>query len=146
MSHPAFNPMIEFLRDEGFRPEVERDDVMQFRLEGGTYVVTFDREDLPYVRLIYPNFWRIGEELEREHAVSAADAANRRIKVAKVFTSNDNVSASIELFLPDAGQFPKIFERALSALRAIVAEFIGHARKPDRVPVAVPAMRSETLH
>lgn len=140
MSHIEYERTMAYLREEGYRPEAVEDYRILFRAESTTFLVDFDWDDPLFVRLVVPNFWSIDDEFERDRVVKAADEANKKIKCAKVWTLDENVCASIELFLPDTKKFPEVLDRALSAIRASVQEFCSNARVPERAPVTLTAV------
>ena len=142
MSHAVYEETMTYLEEEGYRPEAAQEDRIHFRAEGGIYLVDFDWDDPQFVRLIFPNFWSIDDELERERVLKAADEANGKIKCAKVWTQNNRVCVSIELFLPDPSTFPEVIERAMSAIRSSRQEFSSHARASARPPATLAAVHS----
>lgn len=108
----------DFLHREGFRPEVRtRDHLVFFKYEGKSYAIELDEQDEEFFRIVFPNFWPIEGEEERRRVLLAADHANAKLKVAKVFTVEDNVFATIEMFLADPAHFKPVFARALGALK-----------------------------
>jgi hypothetical protein len=116
----------DYLSGEGYRPEIDSDGDVAFKSEGKSYYIDIDTDDRSFFQLVYPNFWPIEDNEELLKAVFAADAANRKTKVAKVYLRSDHkqVSAAIEIFLPKPEEFGEIFPRALNALRASVSNFV----------------------
>jgi len=120
---------VDYLSKEGFHPELDKDGDVVFKSEGKTYLIIADENDPVYFRLIFPNFWAIESEPERQKVLVAADYATGRTKVAKVYTTqNNNVWASIEVFLRKPEDFKEIFQRSMSALQASVANFVEKMR------------------
>lgn len=115
--------IIEYLREEGYVPKLDEDGDIVFKCEGRTYYVILDGNDEQFFRLVFPNFWSIGDEDERARVMSAAQAATAKTKVAKIFPVKDDTWASVELFLPSAEAFNAVFSRSMSALRAAVQTF-----------------------
>ncbi len=116
---------VEYLKREGYRPEV-RDGLVAFRYEGGNYSIWVDDNDPTYFQLVYPNFWRIESDKERQTAIQCAEEATMKCKVAKVYVRPDgkDVMADIEEFLPRREDFEQIFDRALRALHTAVGLFV----------------------
>jgi hypothetical protein len=112
-----------YLRSEGYVPEVDKDGDLVFKVEGGTYVLFTHEDDPEYFFILFPSFWPIESEKERSEAYVAANLATAKTKVAKVYVLGDNVSASVELLFGDPEQFKPIFRRALSMLRGAVGMF-----------------------
>lgn len=115
---------VRFLQGEGYHPELDKDGDVVFKSEGKVYLIIADEKDATYFRLIFPNFWSIDSDTERQKVLVAADYATGRTKVAKVHTVQDNVWASTEMFFGKPEQFKEIFSRAMSALQASVANFV----------------------
>lgn len=125
MSGPA-KLYSDYLEREGYRPTIDSDGDVIFKREGKLYYVDIDTSDASFFRLVYPQFWRIedGEELAR--VLLAANTANAKTKVAKVYVLGNltDTSASIEMFFDRPEQFSPVFHRAMSALLAGVANFV----------------------
>lgn len=129
MSGPA-SIYMDYLEREGYRPIIDDDGDVVFKEEGRTYYVDVDTEDEMFFRLVMPNFWSIesGEELAR--VLIAANYASMKTKVVKVYVRSDDKDtiASIEMFLGKPEDFTAVFRRALSALKAGVANFVEKMR------------------
>ena len=106
---------LEHLRQEGYAPRFEDDDVI-FKYEGKTFILNCDEEDKPFFRLLLPAFWEIESEEEERRALKAINAVNLRMKVLKVFSVNQNVWASVELFLDPFESFKLVLGRCLDLL------------------------------
>ncbi|MCL4486745.1 MAG: hypothetical protein M1570_01275 [Chloroflexi bacterium] len=122
----------EFLEGEGYRPTVAPEgNFVFFKHEGGTYCLDVDDKDEQYFRLVYPNFWEIGEASDLSHALSAANQVTTLTKAAKVCVRDDGkqVTASIELFFERPDQFKPVFNRSIVALKAAVNTFVEKMKK-----------------
>ena len=119
---------ISFLKREGYVPSIDNDGDVTFKSEGKNYFIVIDEEDPQFFRLIYPGFWKIEKEADRENVSRAALHACAATKCAKVFLVRDNVWASIELFVANPGDFEPIFSRSLSALRTGASNFVDKMR------------------
>ncbi len=118
----------DYLDKKGYHPETE-EGFVRFRHAGGVYLVAVDANDEEYFRLIFPNFWEITDDAERQKVLRACDTATAETKVAKVFIVRDNVWGTIEIFCPEIQQFQQIFDRSMSALRAAVNKFVEEMKK-----------------
>ena len=107
---------MDYLAEEGYRPKVDEDGDVVFKAEGGNYFIRIDEDEPTYFELVYPNFWEIEDEDERTRAYVAASATCLGVKSTKVYVVEDNVWAGVELFLPEPGDFKKLFHRCLNAL------------------------------
>ena len=112
-----------YLADEGYRPHVDSDGDVVFKHESKTYFVAVREDDPDYFTIVLPNFWEIENERERLQVLIAADEANAKSKVAKVFIIKDNTWAAIELFLSEPEGFKGVFPRSLRAIDNAVGNF-----------------------
>lgn len=113
-----------YLADEGYRPHVDSDGDVVFKHESKTYFVAVREDDLEYFTVVLPNFWEIESERERLQVLIAADAANAKSKVSKIYIIKDNTWAAVELFLNKPENFEKVFPRSLRAIDNAVNNFI----------------------
>ena len=120
------------LTREGLFPEPDDDGDLRFKYEGGHYVLFAEPDDEPYVRVLFPNFWSIDSDDERERAYHAASVASRRCKGAKVWLRDDetDVCASIEAFLPGPEYLEYVLARMLSALQYAARQFRDEMQPP----------------
>jgi len=114
---------LDFLRAEGFRPDLDEAGDVLFRCEGRSYYLMVDDDDPHYFRLLFPNFWSIDGVAERQRALLAASEVTAEIKVAKVYILGDDTQATAEMFLADPHDLRKVFDRALSALQGAVRRY-----------------------
>ena len=136
---PAENPlvagwkmkMLNYLKTEGYVPNLDSDGDVHFKYEGGHYFACFHNDDPGFFRIIYPKFWSIDDEDERERVIRAANRTTARTKVAKIFTVEDETWGSIELFISDFAQIEKFFPRMMSALKAAINTFVETVRASE---------------
>lgn len=121
---------LEYLRQEGFAPRHEDDDVI-FKYEGKTFMLACDDEDKPFFRLLLPAFWEIESEEEERSVLKALNVVNRRMKAFKVFAVNQNVWASVELFLDPFESFKLVLDRCLDLLVSGMHEFRKAMHEPE---------------
>jgi hypothetical protein len=113
----------DFLRKEGYAPEIDKEGDIIFKCEGRTYYIILSEEDAEYFQLVFPNFWSIENETERARAEKAAASASVETKVAKVFLVRDNTWATLELFCADPDHVKPVFRRSMAALQTAVGKF-----------------------
>jgi hypothetical protein len=125
--------LLEYLKREGFRPEIDDDGDICFKLEGGVYFLIFDPSDALYLRLLYPNFWSIDSKEELARALHHANGVSRDIKVAKVVVNakEDDVSCAVELFMPVVMDFELVFYRSVRVIQDAVRLFAERMRGND---------------
>ena len=75
---------FNFLRSEGYLPKItEREDVI-FKVQGKTFIVSIDKDDEQFLRLLLPAFHEIGGNLEMNKALRVANIVNQTVKVGKI--------------------------------------------------------------
>lgn len=116
---------LEYLAEEGYRPNKDDDGDVVFKAEGLTYYIIVDEQDAQYFRLLHANFWSIDSPEELLQAFEAASFASRQTKVAKVYVREDakNTSATVEMFVEPPDNFRATFSRAMGAMRTCVNNF-----------------------
>jgi hypothetical protein len=113
----------DFLDHEGYRPAIDKDGDLMFKIEGKTYFVFVDEDDEEFFRLVFPNFWSIEDEDERARAYVAAHDATAQTKVAKVFVVKDDTWATLELFCDPPETVKAVLPRGLLAVQSAVDTF-----------------------
>jgi len=113
---------IDFLKEEGYVPRVLPNGHVMFKKEGKTYVMYVEREDPTYFCIEFPGFWKFTDD-DRDKVLQAADFANSRNKVGRVYTQGNIVSASVDCFLGTPDQYKPTFARSLIALDAAAVMF-----------------------
>lgn len=88
----------KYLTEEGYAPKIDDDGDVRFKYEGRYYFIAVDENDEEFFQLVFPNFWTIESDAERDKVAKAAIQATAKTKVAKVFPVNDNTWALIEMF------------------------------------------------
>ncbi|MGE0192563.1 MAG: hypothetical protein AB7T63_11045 [Planctomycetota bacterium] len=111
------------LVEEGYAPQIDKDGDVVFKYEGGTWFLQIDERDPEFFRLVFPNFWSIESDDERERVERAALKATADTKVAKVFPVREDTWASVEMFVSPPEGFRPVFRRCLAAVGAAVAAF-----------------------
>lgn len=118
---------VNYLKEEGYKPEIDQDGDVVFKHEGKTYVITIDERDPQFFRLVLPNIWsRDIDTVDAEllFVMAAAQVATAVTKVAKVHVvGNKSVWVSIELFVMRPEDFQGVFYRLLSAMDAAKQQF-----------------------
>jgi len=119
----------EFLRKEGYVPEIDSDGDIVFKREGRTYLIFLSDKDDEFFRIAFPGFWKIESEEERARVERAALRATANTKVAKVFPVGENTWATIELFCESIEAAKPVFARSMNALQHAVSEFVKEMRE-----------------
>jgi hypothetical protein len=126
------NLYMDYLKNEGYRPEVDSDGDVEFKREGLTYFIVVDPDDPECFRLVLANIWKIDDEAERQKVLASADYSNAKSKVSKVYTVKDNVWVSIEILVAHPEDFKAVFKRSLSALTNGEQNFTEDMRKDTK--------------
>ena len=105
---------MRFLREDGFRPKIDEDDIV-FKFEGKTHYIETNESDESYFRLILPNFWQIDTPEEESHALVVMSEVNAEIKVAKIYQRKDSIYATVEMFIDSMEGFKQVFPRCMQA-------------------------------
>ncbi len=113
----------KYLTEEGYAPKIDDDGDVTFKYEGRYYFIAVDQNDEEFFQLVFPNFWPIESDAERDKVAKVALQATAKTKVAKVFPVHDNTWALIEMFCSPPEVFKAVFRRSLSALQASVEHF-----------------------
>jgi len=120
---------MDYLAEEGFRPDIDKDGDIHFKAEGRHFFILNREKDRQFVQLLHPNFWSIESEEERQKVLVAANLTTGRCKCCKVFAADDNTSAAVEMFVAEPGHAVAVLERALGSLQNGVKTFIEEMRK-----------------
>lgn len=119
---------MTFLQSKGYIPALDSDGDVTFKTSmGGRSLSLFieaSGTDAQFFRVVLPNIWPIESEAERQKVLAACNAANAKLKVAKVYMSGDNVWVAVELFLATPDQYQAVFDRSLSVLSQAVDTFV----------------------
>lgn len=116
--------MLEFLRREGYRPDVAPDGDIRFHYRDLNCYVTLDPRDALYLRVAVPNIWSIDDEQERREASEVAARVQWNLKAVKVtLTDNDDTWVTVEVFLPSEDAWRSVFSRALASVHTGVQRF-----------------------
>ncbi len=110
----------EFLKEEGFKSEVNPHDEVQFKFEGRTWYIELHEDDgffAVYHQLAY------GSDAERIAAQAAANTAGWETKTIKLLVGKHGVDVSCQTFLPAAQDFRRIFYRCLSAVQYAIEQY-----------------------
>lgn len=116
---------LEYLRKEGYFPEVDEDGDIMFKREGRVYYMQPIKDDAVYFSLWRANFWSLETPAEKDRALVAAAKTNLRFKVVKVFPTRDmdDMHCKVEMFCNPIENFQPVFMRCLDAMSAAVQEF-----------------------
>jgi hypothetical protein len=115
---------LRFLNKKGYTPKVDSDGDVTFKRGDHTYFVDVHAKDREFFMIVLPNIWPIESATERTQVLRAADHANATSKAAKVFTKENDVWVSVEMFVADPQDFTLVFDRAMSSIDNTVEAFL----------------------
>ncbi|MDR2529673.1 MAG: hypothetical protein LBD04_11785 [Synergistaceae bacterium] len=130
---PLANMYVEYLKSEGYSPEVDKDGDVVFKYEGRTYYIGIDDDDPEFFIVVYPNFWEIESDAEKELALEIARKVTDTKKLAKVHLSGQgtNVSVRAGTLLKEPEDFKHVLPRMLNAIAIARQEFVKGMRGGD---------------
>ena len=115
---------FNFLRSEGYLPQINQVDDIIFKAEGNTFIVMIDENDEQFLNLILPNFYQIEGNLEMNKAFRVANIVNQNIKVGKIIISNNkHVWAIAEQFIDSTPDLEDFFKRTIRAVLKASEDF-----------------------
>jgi hypothetical protein len=115
---------MDYLTFEGYRPEIDNDGDIQFRIDGLLCFIAIDEKDPQFFRIFSPSVWDFENEDERKKVMSACDYVTGMTKVAKIFTVKKRVCISVELFVASPENFKPVFSRSLGVLQNAKRKFV----------------------
>lgn len=118
------NMYMDFLKDEGIEGWVDSDGDVQFEYNERNYFIEVNENDNEFFRVVLFNIWPIESNSEAVQVAFACDAVNREMKVAKAYTTSDNVWIACELFVGRPEHFKPVFMRCLSSIDSGVDKFV----------------------
>ena len=116
--------VLEFLKKEGFLPEVDADDgSIWFKYQMMTYLfMNNDDDEKEFFQLVMPNIYEVTED-NRDMVLEAANKVNKTMKVAKSCIINNDVWLIYEAILDSSPEIEEIMPRALRILQSARTEF-----------------------
>ena len=112
----------DFLRAEGYLPDLEKDGSVVFEKGDKSYVVVVD-DDAEFFQVMAP-IWKIHDEAERVKARRAAHEVMGSTKVAKLYVYEDDICVAVELFCIPPEAFKRVFGRCMASLEYAREQFV----------------------
>jgi len=122
----------DFLRDEGYKANIDDDGDVVFKAEGKSYEIHIDPRDEPFFRMTFAFGIEIESQEEFHRAMNACVNITRDTKVVKLSVIQNESSsfiASAEAFVDSPEAVTKVFDRYLSVIQGCVSEFVKHMRE-----------------
>ncbi|MCE9616491.1 MAG: hypothetical protein K8T26_19630 [Lentisphaerae bacterium] len=136
---PKTQAILEFLKNEGYRPEIDEEGLVQFKKEGETFLCYPYEDDAHYVQLAHPLVCVLSTDEEKQKALWAINEVSRTYKLLKLTLSDDTVGACVELLLHPVAFITEALPRAIAVLASADRTFNEAFRKsPDPAPTSAP--------
>ena len=115
--------LLDFLQEEGYRPQVDPEDgEITFKCEGLTYSYFPDENDDQYFRLMLPAIYDVTED-NRIAVLEAVNEVNKVYKVAKVMVVRDSVWIATEMLMDTTPVLEDFIPRLLNIMVGARKEF-----------------------
>ena len=118
----------EYLRIEGYRPDLDEDGKVRFHRRGLRYTIHLD--DMAEHFSVGVPFASLKSLEERVRAHKAALTANDNIKVARICVYENYVRAEVSTFFSPPERFKPVFLRIINGLERVMADFNEAVGKP----------------
>ena len=129
---------LDYLREEGYRPELDKDGDVVFKHERVTFIIFANEDDEQYFKMMVPYFWELETAEETDRAVRVMMRLNREYKAAKFCETGEDVSLFVECFYDTADGFKSVFARYVDLLSSALREFrqLMQEETPQARPIA----------
>ena len=107
--------VLEFLKTQGFCPEVDEHGGIIFKYQMATFLFINNDEDEEFFQLAMPHIYQVTDD-NRDIVLEAANKTNTSMKVAKISVMDDSVWAFFEILLDQSPDVKDIIPRALNIL------------------------------
>ena len=114
--------VLNFLRQQGFVPEVDEGGNIDFKYQMASFVFINNDEDEEFFQLMMPCIFDVTDD-NRDMVMEAANKVNRQIKVVKACVINDSVWLLFESLLDHSPEVSDIIPRALNILQGARQHF-----------------------
>lgn len=115
--------VMNFLRQQGFCPEVDEDNGnILFKYQMANFLFVNNDEDEEFFQLLMPGIYDVTDD-NRDMVLEAANKVNHSIKVVKACVINDNVWLFFENLLDHTPEVEDIIPRALAILQGARQHF-----------------------
>lgn len=114
---------FNYLRSEGYLPKYTDQEDVIFKVQGRTFIVSIDKDDDQYLRLLLPAFHEIEGNLEMNKALRVANLVNQTVKVGKIMIINNNAWAFAEQFIDSTPDIEDFFKRTIKVVTKAAEDF-----------------------
>lgn len=118
------NLITEWLKNEGYKHEVDPDGDVIFRYQGANLVCPAESEDPLFLRILMPGIYEM--DGDRTKCLEAMNAVCRERKVVKAFSYENTVHLSVEMLIDTSPEIEDFFERSCDMLIEAQQAFYHH--------------------
>jgi hypothetical protein len=115
---------VEFLKQEGYLPKVDKDGDVFFKREGFNFFIAVDEKDPCFFQLVLPGLWEIESAAEKEKVQDSINHANLETKTAKGYIVGGKVWVSVEIFVESPEDFRPVFSRCVNSLASWAKKYV----------------------
>ncbi|MDR0556981.1 MAG: hypothetical protein LBG43_03800 [Treponema sp.] len=117
---------MTYLSVEGYSPSIDADGDVAFKKEGRPFWIEVNESDLGYFKIGYLANYALEYDYEERQFPIAIDYANRRTKVAKVYSMEDGgrFMISAEIYVTKPEDFKAVFNRMINAINRARGNFL----------------------
>lgn len=119
--------IFNFLKEEGFTPEIDKDGDIKFKRQGDTYFVIIDAANESPMYLVFAEFINVPERYSETVAKLASEQLTRRFKAVKCnyISNNRTFRVAAEMFVRSSEPFKEAFYKLTSVMDSLEDEIIG---------------------
>lgn len=130
------NEISNFLKEEGFMPEIDSDGDIKFKFEGRSYYASISTvdENPMYVSLFIP--FNNPDDYSADVVLMATKSLNK-YKGVKVVCYDDSFKISAELYLRDADLFKESFYKLMSQIDNVREDFMDECKNVGNVTASI---------
>ena len=111
------NDIVNFLKEKGFSPSIDKDGDVEFKSEGKTHWISILSESPFFIEI-----FKMGSSLEgknglnRNIAIKACNGVNAELPVINAHCDDKDVWFYIELYITSSEEFKSVFEKYLEIM------------------------------
>ena len=109
--------VLNFLREQGFLPQVDESNNIEFKFQMASFVFIENDDDPDFFQLLLPNIYDVTED-NRDIVLETVNKVNQSMKVAKACVVENSVWVFFETILDSTPDVSDIIPRALRILQS----------------------------
>lgn len=136
--------MQDFLKEEGFMPEIDSDGDIRFKKEGSIHWISI-ADSGPF----YIEFHRAGlkcNDVNRDIVIAAVNEGNKKVRCAKAILNESSISFAVEMYCYSAEAFRYIFYQCLKELESLKATVLDYYNDNDGISESTSSTYSSAIN